>query len=209
MSLNVGYPRCLVASELNTLLFGNYRIATATSVPSKYEPTFGGPHDRKGTSRDDCNGILIHLLHRLDLTDPAIPFRIPGIRWLPFYYCFDFRANDLGYRLISDEELVTYFPEDDPNVSKEESWPDDNYPQEFPRSRIQVAAHDYDPTSKMPIGGPACSGSASSRIAIKPPQRSGLPNAWTDWGLVLPRRSRNSKRRSATPSCKGSRTALA
>ena len=36
--------------------------------------------------RYDCDGILIHLLHRLDLTDPAIPFSIPGLRWLPLYY---------------------------------------------------------------------------------------------------------------------------
>jgi hypothetical protein len=132
-------------AKANTFLFGDYRIATATSGRCKYGHTFGGPHDRKGTSRLDCNGILIHLLHRLDLTDPAIPFTIPGIRWLPFYYCFDFRANDLGYRLISDEELVTFFPEDDPNVSKDESWPDDDYPLEFPKSSIKIAAYDYDP----------------------------------------------------------------
>src|SRR5262249_32673169 len=88
----------------------------------------------------------IHLLHRLDLTDPAIPVAIPGVRWLPFYYCFDFRANDLGYLLISEEELVTFFPEDDPNVSNEESWPGEDYPLEFPGSPIEIAAHAYDPT---------------------------------------------------------------
>lgn len=131
---------------LDTFLFGDNRIAIAESGRSKYGHTFGGPHDRKGTSREVCNGILIHLLHRLDLTDPEIPFKIPGIRWLPLYYCFDFRANDLGYRLISDEELVTYFPTDDPNVSKDESWPDDDYPLEFPKSKIKIVPCDYDPT---------------------------------------------------------------
>ncbi len=136
-----------MATTLNTFLFGDYRIAAVTSGRSKYGHTFGGPHDRKGTSREDCDGILIHLLHRLDLTDPAIPFAIPGVRWLPFYYCFDFRANDLGYRLLSDEELVTFFPTDDPNVSKKESWPDDEgYPLEFPKSSIKIAPHEYDPT---------------------------------------------------------------
>jgi hypothetical protein len=162
---------------LNTFLFGDYRITTVTGGRSKYRHTFGGPHDRKGTAREDCNGILIHLLHRLDLTDPAIPFTLPGVRWLPFYYCFDFRANDLGYRLMSDEELVTFFPSDDPNVSKEESWPDDDHPLEFPnrasRSRLTITTR---PTWKTPIGGRACSGSASSRSAIKRPRRSELPN---------------------------------
>lgn len=136
-----------MANGFNTFLFGDYRIATASSGPSKYGHTFGGPHDRKGSSREDCNGILIHLLHRLDLTDPAIPIALPGIRWLPLYYCFDFRATELGYRLISDDELVTFFPTDDPNVSKEESWPDDEgYPLEFPKSEIKIEAFDYDPT---------------------------------------------------------------
>jgi hypothetical protein len=135
-----------VATACNTFLFGDNRIATATSGRSKYGHTFGGSHDRKGTSREDCNGILIHLLHRLDLTDPAIPLAIPGVRWLPFYYCFDFRANDLGYRLISDDELVTFFPTDDPNVTDHEEWPGEDYPREFPQSSIKVAAHEYDPT---------------------------------------------------------------
>jgi len=130
----------------NSFLFGDGRIAIAESGRSKYGHTFGGPHDRKGTSRGDCNGILIHLLHRLDLTDPAIPFSIPGIRWLPFYYCFDFRANELGYSLISDEELITFFPTDDKNVTEKEEWPGENYPQEFPKSSIKIAARDYDPT---------------------------------------------------------------
>jgi hypothetical protein len=135
-----------VAKALNTFLFGDYRIATATSGRSKYGHTFGGPHDRKGTSREDCNGILIHLLHRLDLTDPAIPFNIPDVRWLPFYYCFDFRANDLGYRLLSDDELVTFFPTDDANVTDHEEWPGEDYPLEFPKSIIKIAAYDYNPT---------------------------------------------------------------
>lgn len=129
-----------------TFLFGDSRIATASSGHSTYQHTFGGPHDRRGASRKECQGILIHLLHRLDLSDPAVPLSIPGRRWLPFYYCFDFRANDLGYRLLSDDAMEAYFPTDDPNVTNEESWPDDDYPLEFPRSNITVAAFDYDPT---------------------------------------------------------------
>ena len=136
-----------MALALKTFLFGDYRIAAATSGRSRYEHTFGGPHDRKGASREDCNGILLHLLHRLDLSDPAIPIAIPGIRWLPFYYCFDFRANDLGYRLISEESLVAFFPEDDPNVTYHEEWPSKDYPLEFPKSNIWVTAYDYDPTN--------------------------------------------------------------
>lgn len=137
-----------MAEGLKTFLFTDYRIVTASSGRSKYAHTFGGSHDRKGTSRDDCKGKLIHLLHRFDLTDPSIPISVPGVRWLPIYYCFDFRVNDLGYRLISDEKLVTYFNPKESNVSKEESWPDDEgYPLEFPKSSIKISKYDYDPTN--------------------------------------------------------------
>lgn len=130
----------------STFLFGEFRIATVKSGEGRFQHSFGGPHDRKGTSRDDCNGILIHLLHRIDLTDPLVPLKIPGMRWMPFYYCFDFRVNELGYRLVSDDELVVFFPDDDPNVSTSEEWPDKNYPLEFPRSAIRVESLQYDPT---------------------------------------------------------------
>ena len=79
-----------------TFLFGEKTIASASTGEGRHEHSFGGPHDRKGAAREDCRGILIHLLHRLDLHDPAIPIAIPGVRWLPFYYCFDFRVNTLG-----------------------------------------------------------------------------------------------------------------
>src|SRR5262245_33936165 len=119
-----------------SFLFGDYRIATVASGKGKFAHTFGGPHDRKGTSREECNGILLHLLHRLDLTDPTIPIAIPGIRWLPLYYCFDSRVNHLGYRLIGDHAMAVYFAKDDPYVTEYEDWPEENYPQEFPKSNI-------------------------------------------------------------------------
>lgn len=130
----------------NAFLFSDWKIATATSGRSDYGHTFGGPHDRTGTSRDECGGILIHLLHRLNLDDPAIPFTVPGVRWLPFYYVFDFRVNSVGYQLNSDDSLQTFFPTDDPNVTDHEEWPDDDFPAEFPRSDIAVSPRDYDPT---------------------------------------------------------------
>ena len=130
-----------------TFLFGDNTIATASSGISPYRHTFGGPPDRKGTAREDCNGLLIYLLHRFDLEDPAVPIAIPGVRFLPLYYCFDFRTNELGYRLISDDVLVTYFPEDDPNVAAQEEWPAENYPQSFPQSSIQIAPYPYNPAN--------------------------------------------------------------
>lgn len=129
-----------------TFLFGDHRIVTASRGNSEFSHTFGGPPERDGASREDSGGILIHLLHRLNLNDPLIPVSLPGLNWLPLYYCFDFRANDLGYRLLSDDRLVTFFPDDDPNVSDHESWPGENFPLEFPRCEIRLSQFRYDPT---------------------------------------------------------------
>lgn len=90
--------------------------------------------------------MLIHLLHRIDLTDPAIPISIPGRRWLPLYYCFDSRLTHLGYQLLSDEEMLIHIPRDQGGVTREESWPEDNYPLEFPRVPIAIEPYPYDPT---------------------------------------------------------------
>lgn len=130
----------------NAFLFGDYRIATASSGRSSYGHTFGGPHERKGTSRKECKGVLIHLLHRLDLSDPAIPIAIPGVRWLPFYFCFNLHVRNFGYRLISEEMLATYLPDDVPNVADRDAFPTKEFPIEFPRSNIKIGAYAYDPT---------------------------------------------------------------
>ena len=100
----------------------------------------------RGRRGKNVKGVLIHLLHRFDLRDPAIPIVIPGVRWLPLYYCFDFCANQLAYRLISDDAPITFFPADDPNVTEHESWPGEDFPLEFPKSTIKITEYDYDPT---------------------------------------------------------------
>ncbi|MBX9624910.1 MAG: hypothetical protein K2X82_13980 [Gemmataceae bacterium] len=129
-----------------TFLFGDHVIAAATAGRGRYGHTFGGPPDRGGAARADCGGLLIHLLHRFDLSDPAVPAAVPGVRWLPLYYCFDFRTNDLGYRLVGDEAMEVFVPADDPNVAAREEWPADGYPPVFTRSDIRVKPHPYDPT---------------------------------------------------------------
>ena len=86
------------------------------------------------------------MLHRFDTTDPTVPFAVPGVRWVPFYYCFDFRVNSVGYRLVSDSAMEVFFVENERNVSDREEWPADSYPTAFPRSPIKVNPLRYDPT---------------------------------------------------------------
>lgn len=130
-----------------TFLFGDWRYSTVEAGKSPYGHTFGGPHDREGLHREECNDLHLHLIMRLNLDDPAVPIEIPGIRWLPLYYCFDYRVNEIGYRLLSDNALVTYFPSDDPHVTDKEEWPDEDYPMEFRRTEVEVVDENYAPTN--------------------------------------------------------------
>ncbi|MBA2113171.1 hypothetical protein [Bremerella alba] len=130
-----------------TFLFGTSKLSLAAPSVTMTGHSFGGKDRFPGTSRDDCGGILVHLLHCFDLTHRDLPFDLPGMRWLPLYYCFDFRVNTMGYRFRDNQSLEFFFDHDDPYTSASESWPDDNYPEAFPQASIQVEPLPYDPTN--------------------------------------------------------------
>jgi hypothetical protein len=134
-----------MAKTYQTLFFHNWTVTAARAGSSKFKHTFGGPPAHRGATRDEC-GRLLHLLHRIDLDDPLIGIEIPGAQWLPFYYCFDFRVNALGYRLRTDDELTVFFWPNEPNVSKVESFPNDDFPPEFPRRTVKVVRVPFDPS---------------------------------------------------------------
>ncbi len=172
---------------MKTFLLGNYRIVTASTGRSRYGHTFGGPHDRQGTSRADCQGAFLHLLHRLDLTDPAVPIDIPGIRWLPLYYCFDSLTSSLGYQLTSEKALTMFFPDDVPKATDREKWPDKDYPLEFTRSGIKIARFDYDPTDlKDAFNWAGVLASENYRKRIKMLRNASLPSRWRDLATTRP-----------------------
>ena len=129
-----------------THVFGDLTIVDATAGSSSYGHTFGGPVDRSDALPDKTNGIRLHMLHRFDMNDPLMPIQLPGLRWLPLYYVFDFRANEVGYQLTSDSKMITFFSDNEPNISDAESWPADDFPLEFSSHPIRLALHDFDPT---------------------------------------------------------------
>ena len=128
-------------------LFGELEIIDVAAGQSDYAHTFGGPPDREQAFPDHTHGIRLHLLHRFDLSDPLVPLSVPGLKWLPLYYVFDFRVNEVGYKLSSDSSMTTYFPSDDPNVSTEESWPSPDFPMEFTVHSVKVSTRLFDPSS--------------------------------------------------------------
>ena len=128
-------------------LFGELAIVDAVAGKSDFAHTFGGPPDRDEAFPSHTHGLRLHLLHRFDLSDPLIPFSIPGLKWLPLYYVFDFRANQVGYKLSSDSSMTTFFPSNDPNVSSTESWPAPDFPMEFDQHPVNLSAYSFDPTN--------------------------------------------------------------
>lgn len=133
---------------MRTLFFYNWSITSAGLGESRFGHSFGGPPAHRGARRENCQGRLLHLLHHINLADPAIGLEVAGIQWLPLYYCFDFRVNALGYRLLSDHDVQVYFWHDEANVSDTEQFPDDDYPTEFPRRPIALDRFAYDPTDR-------------------------------------------------------------
>lgn len=190
-------------SDQYTFLFGDYRLATATSGRSFYKHTFGGPHERKGASREDCGGRLIHLLHRLDLMDPAIPFTIPGVRWVPFYYCFDLNVSHFGYRLISDDAMETFVSEEAPRTPREQ-WPAKDYPSKFPKSRINLRVCPYDPAKlEDACHWAAVFGLAKLSRSDRKLAREQMAESLREYGLSAPKTARECDAAFASPFLQG------
>jgi hypothetical protein len=131
-----------------TLFFHDWTITSARDGISDYGHTFGGHPAHAGAKRENCNDRLLHLLHRINLEDPLINLRIPNVQWLPLYYCFDFRVNEFGYRLTSDQDLQVFFWPNEVNISETESYPGDNFPSHFGRTGIMLDRFPYDPTDR-------------------------------------------------------------
>src|SRR5262249_17976075 len=93
--------------------------------PGKYQHSFGGDFRYDGLVPDGCP-MPVHLLFRLDLADPVLPFRIDAdFRFLPFFYAFRYEASPMSYRVLSDTELEIL------SLDRDEYTPDFPYP-EFP-----------------------------------------------------------------------------
>jgi len=73
--------------------------------PGKYSHSFGGDFRYNGTIPQGCP-VPVHLLFRLDMSDPVLPFRMDSqFRFLPFFFAFSYDASPLSYRVRSDTEI--------------------------------------------------------------------------------------------------------
>ena len=81
----------------------------------------------------------LHLIYRIDLSDPEIPLDVPGVRWLPLLYCFNY-GTECCYQVLSDSEVVLLSP-----LNQEHHWPPWDAPKSFPLNQTCFSRVPYDP----------------------------------------------------------------
>ncbi len=100
--------------------------------------TFGGDPADFGLFFIDAP-MPLHLIYRIDLTDPEVSLDVPGVRWLPLLYCFNY-GTECCYQVSSDSEVVLLSP-----FNQEHNWPPWDAPESFPLAQTCFSRVPYDP----------------------------------------------------------------
>ncbi len=117
---------------------GMARVVVGES--SNFRHRFGGMPTYNGIV-PPRNSQPLHLLYTFDTNDPLFPVSIPGIRYLPLFYCFPYNAGDLGYRMISEDqiEILHLTPK-----RTEPNFPYPNYPDHFSETSVKLVPITYE-----------------------------------------------------------------
>ena len=86
----------------------------------------------------------MHLLLRLNLDDPAVLLTLPGCQWLPLLCAIRYGACNLGYRVLSDSEVVIL------HQKEPKAWngfPTKKYPETLPVEPVELHEEFYDPAN--------------------------------------------------------------
>lgn len=98
--------------------------------PSDFGMHFSGP------------AVPLHLVYRLDLSDPLIGLSLPTGRWLPLCYGFGFGGARTTYVVRSDSHIETVEP-----ICEiyDPDFPYEKYPLRFAQHAVSFAPAAYDP----------------------------------------------------------------
>jgi hypothetical protein len=116
-----------------------FRGKRAKSSP--YGHVFGGAADYSGLVAYKLRPP-VHLLFRLNTADPAIGVTLPDAQWLPLLCAIRYGACNLGYRVISDEQVKIL------HQTEKKAWDDfpyDGYPEKLPVQPVAIEEGTYDP----------------------------------------------------------------
>lgn len=109
-------------------------------VESAYGHRFGGPvrHEFMGPGSE---GLCVHLLYSLDLHDPRLELKLPGVQHLPLYYPFRHHASGLAYRVRTERTIQIITP---PDEGVHRFWPYWDYPEHFPELPVELVPITYE-----------------------------------------------------------------
>mgnify|MGYP007059394867 FL=1 len=134
-----------------TELYGPFSIVELFEADeSAFSHSFGGAVQHQGAVTQE-HGDPLHLLYRLNTDDPEIPISIPGVRWVPLYYCFNWRSGmTVGYRVESESKIETFplarrFKN---YVSDESEYPYDGFPDQFDIRAVVATRSAFDPLNR-------------------------------------------------------------
>jgi hypothetical protein len=116
------------------------RVEDCIGSESKHAHTFGG-HSREFDLAFTNAPLPLHLIYRIDLRDPLVPFSLPNIDFLPLLYCFNY-GTDCCYQVVSNTELKLVHP-----VEQEYHFPPWDAPESFPRQSTSFSPKPFDPTN--------------------------------------------------------------
>jgi len=107
--------------------------------PGAYKHTFGGTIEQFDLQLVGTESQL-HLIYRIDLSDPEIPIQIPNIRFLPLLYNY---GGDLecSYLVETDSRIKIL------NPTSPVDAPGFDVPDSYPVTATTFTKHKYDPTN--------------------------------------------------------------
>ncbi|REJ81800.1 MAG: hypothetical protein DWQ34_01260 [Planctomycetota bacterium] len=134
-----------------TELYGRWFVAELFEAEeSRYGHSFGGPVQHHGALLERTRSPL-HLLYLINTQDPEIPITIPGIRYLPLYYCFDLRSRmRVGYRIDSESRIETFRLDlhQENSVGENPEYPYDRFPDQFEFRAVVAERSPFDPLNR-------------------------------------------------------------
>jgi hypothetical protein len=90
----------------------------------------------------------VHMLFRLNTTDPAVGVELPGANWLPLLCAIRYGACDLGYRVVSDQEVRILHQQE---AKPWEEFPTADYPATLPPRPLALVEGSYDPANPRDV----------------------------------------------------------
>jgi hypothetical protein len=121
--------------------FAHYR--STNKRLSTYDHTFGGDANSYGLRFVNV-GSPLHLIYRLDQSDPAIPIQLDEVRSIPLVYGFRYAAFDgtLICRVLNDVEIEVLAPTE---LTYDPDFPYPGHPEQFPLTPIAFTQLPFDP----------------------------------------------------------------